>query len=62
MGQVSTEQTTAIIEAVGDALGKAQAETTTVIAETNYWWLAVIAILPIIAGSFITWIKRKKKL
>jgi len=50
MGQVSTEQAVRIIEAVGEATQKSQ-------PNTNYWWLFIIAIIPVIVGY---WLKRKK--
>jgi len=57
MGQVSTEQTVAIIEAVGDAIAPApvmQAE-----PNMNFWHLLWLAIIPVILGWWLN--KRRKK-
>jgi hypothetical protein len=60
MGQVSTEQTVAIIEAVGEAI-----KTDTVIhPEPNmaFWPLLIIAIVPVILAPFVAmWFKKRKK-
>ena len=57
MGQVSTEQTVEIIEAVGDAINAASPEVVQIQPEPNYWWLLLIAVVPVLLGL---WIKRKK--
>jgi hypothetical protein len=57
MGQVSTEQTVAIIEAVGDAI---QPNPVVMQAEPNmnYWWLLSLAVIPV----FLTyWLNKRKK-
>ena len=58
MGQVSTEQTVRIIEAVGEAMPD------TMQAESNmsFWPLLLIAIAPVILAPFVAWWwKRRKK-
>ena len=52
MGQVSTEQTVRIIEAVGDAMPDS-----TMAAEPNmsFWPLLFIAIAPVILAPFVAW-------
>ena len=60
MGQVSTEQTVAIIEAVGNAIP----EPTPMQAEPNmnFWPLLAIAVVPVILAPFITmWVKKRMK-
>jgi hypothetical protein len=52
MGQVSTEQTVRIIEAVGDAVEKAEVAT-----GPNYWWLLSLAVIPVL----LTWWLNKRK-
>jgi hypothetical protein len=54
MGQVSTEQTVRIIEAVGDVVKpNMQAE-----PNMNYWWLLSLAVIPV----FLTyWLNKRKK-
>ena len=49
MGMVSTEQTVRVIEAVGEVVERQQ-------PETNYWWLLIIAVIPVIVGFLL---KRK---
>ena len=44
MGMMSTEQTIAIIEATKD--------------KPNYWWLLLIALIPIIPALFKLWRKK----
>lgn len=39
MGQISTEQTVAIIESVKEP--------------TNYWWLLTLAIIPVLLGWWL---------
>ncbi len=59
MGQVSTEQTVRIIEAVGEAMPDS-----TMHAEPNmsFWPLMLIAVVPVILAPFVaTWIQRRKK-
>ena len=59
MGQVSTEQTVAIIEAVGDAMPDPVMR-----SEPNmaFWPLLLIAVIPVILAPFVaTWFKRRKK-
>jgi hypothetical protein len=59
MGQVSTEQTVAIIEAVGEAMPNP-----TMHAEPNmnFWPLLLIAVAPVILAPFVAWWwKRRKK-
>jgi ABC-type polysaccharide/polyol phosphate export permease len=46
MGQVSAEQTVAIIEAVGEAVKQPDPE------PTNYWWLLIIAVIPVFIGAY----------
>jgi len=58
MGQVSTEQTVAIIESVSNAMNQPDPVIQIIQPDPNYWWLALIAVLPVIAGG-IHW-KRKK--
>lgn len=51
MGQMATEQTIAIIEAAKDTT-----------SEPNYWWLMLIAVLPVILAPFIAiWLNKRKK-
>jgi hypothetical protein len=50
MGQVSTEQTVAIIDAVSNAVEKVQPEP----EATNYWWLLLIAIIPAVIALWKT--------
>jgi hypothetical protein len=59
MGQVSTEQTVAIIEAVGDAVNPSVMR-----AEPNmsFWPLLLIAVIPVVLAPFVaTWIRKRKK-
>jgi len=59
MGMVSTEQTVAIIEAVGDAIPE-----TSMRAEPNmnFWPLLAIAIIPVVLAPFIAmWVKKRMK-
>ena len=59
MGQVSTEQTVRIIEAVGDAMPDP-----TMHAEPNmgFWPLLLIAVIPVVIAPFAaTWWKRRNK-
>ena len=67
MGQVSTEQTVAIIDAVGEAVSNAQPD---VVMKSepnmNFWPLLMIAIVPVIIVPLFLYIKkalskRKKK-
>ena len=59
MGFVNTEQTTAIIESVAKVVEASNPETTTVApTDTNYWWLLLIGIIPVVLGWWLT--KRKK--
>jgi len=51
MGQISTEQTAILLDSFSDAVSNTQPE------PTNYWWLLIIAILPVCLG---VWLKRKK--
>jgi hypothetical protein len=59
MGFVSTEQTVAIIEAVGEAIP----ETAPVVMRSepnmNFWPLLWLAVIPVILGWWLN--KRKKK-
>ena len=60
MGQVSTEQTVAIIDSVADAINAATPDTVTqVAAGPNYWWLLGLAIIPVLLGYWLN--KRRKK-
>ena len=53
MGQVSTEQVVAIIDAV-------QPEAA-VSSEPNYWWLMLIAVVPVVLAPFVaTWFQKRK--
>jgi hypothetical protein len=59
MGIVSTEQTVAIIEAVGEAIPEAQMR-----SEPNmaFWPLLAIAIIPVVLAPFIAmWVKKRMK-
>lgn len=58
MGQVSTEQTVAIIEAVGNAIpDKMQSQ-----PNMNFWPLLFIAVVPVVLTPFIAiWLKKRKK-
>ena len=60
MGFVSTEQTVAIIEAVGDAIPEQpvmQSE-----PNMNFWPLLAIAVVPVILAPFIAmWVKKRIK-
>ena len=59
MGQVSTEQTTAIIESVAKVIDAVQPDTVTNIQpDPNYWWLLILAVVPILLGFILN--KRKK--
>lgn len=60
MGQVSTEQTVAIIDSVANALNT-KAPVTKVIIETpdpNYWWLLSLGVIPVVLGW---WLNKKRK-
>ena len=59
----SIEQTVAIIYAVANAVNQPQPDPVIQIIQpdTNYWWLALIAMLPVIAGGIHFGRKRKKK-
>ena len=61
MGLVNTEQTVAIIDAVGEAINNAQPEPIPVTPDVNYWALGLIALVPIIAGGVLAFFKTKKK-
>lgn len=52
---LSTEQTVAVIEAVGNAVRPENKQD----IGTNYWWLLLIAIVPVLLGYWIN--KRRKK-
>lgn len=51
MGQVSTEQTVAIIDSVTKTVEATK-------SEPNYWWLLLIAVIPVIAVPFFLWAKK----
>lgn len=51
MGQVSTEQTVAIIDSVTKTVEATK-------SETNYWWLLLIAVIPAIVVPFFLWAKK----
>ena len=55
MGQVSTEQTVAIIKAVGDAIPEP-----VMMAEPNmnYWWLLAIGVIPVVIIPFFLAVKK----
>jgi len=55
MGQVSTEQTVRIIEAVGDAMPDPAIQ-----AEPNmsYWWLLSLAVVPVLLTY---WLNKRRK-
>jgi hypothetical protein len=59
MGQVSTEQTVAIIEAVGEAVNQPEAANDPV----NYWWFSLLlVIVPVILAPFVaTWFQKRKQ-
>jgi hypothetical protein len=64
MGQVSTEQTTAIIDSITELVDAAQPDEVVnvvqpIASEPNYWWLLSLAILPVLLGWWLN--KRKKK-
>lgn len=64
MGQVSTEQAIQIFNAGKEAVNifKQPDPVINIIQpDPNYWWLALIAILPVIAGGIHFKRKRKKK-
>ena len=46
MGMVSTEQTVAIIDSVARVYPEQEL--------TNYWWLLILAIIPVILGWWLT--------
>jgi len=52
MGQMSTEQTVKIIEAVGDA-SKMKAE-----PNMNFSYLLILAVIPVLLGY---WLNKRKK-
>ena len=54
MGQVSTEQTVAIIEAVGESNAKMKSE-----PNMDFSYLLWLAIIPVLLGYWLN--KRKKK-
>jgi hypothetical protein len=55
---LSTEQTTAVIESTAEAIARTNPDP----EPTNYWWLLLIAVIPVILAPFVaTWIKRKVK-
>ena len=59
MGQVSTEQTVAIIEAVGEAIPDPVMQ-----AEPNmsFWPLLLIAVIPVVLAPFVaTWFQKRRK-
>ena len=60
MGQINTEQAVQIIEAVGNAKAQVAEATTTMHAEPNmdFGTLALLALLPMIAGGVVAWFKR----
>ena len=58
MGFVSTEQTVAIIEAVGDAIPEA-APVMRSEPNMNFWPLLLIAVMPVWLGWWLN--KRRKK-
>ncbi len=51
MGQMATEQTVAIIDAVRETVEVAQPE------PTGKWWALLLVLLPVI----LTWVLSKKK-
>jgi len=57
MGQVSTEQTVAIIDAVANAVNQPDP---VMHSEPNmaFGMLALLALLPMIAGGIVAWFKR----
>ena len=58
MGQVSTEQTVAIIEAVGDAMPD---PTMHAQSNMNFWPLLLIAVIPVVLAPFVaTWFQRRR--
>jgi hypothetical protein len=59
MGQVSTEQTVKIIEAVADAIETVQPEVVeTVSTQPSNWWLLTLAVVPVLLGY---WLNMRKK-
>jgi hypothetical protein len=64
MGQVSTEQAIQIFNAGTEAvntLSQPDPVINIIQPDPNYWWLALIAVLPVIAGGIHFGRKRKKK-
>jgi hypothetical protein len=60
MGFVSTEQTVAIIEAVGDAIPEQPVMRSE--PNMNFWPLLIIAVVAAIVPVFVTrWLKKRKK-
>ena len=61
-GQVSTEQAIEIFNAGAEAIKPVADPVINIIQpDPNYWWLALIAVLPVIAGGVHLGRKRKKK-
>jgi len=54
MGQVSTEQTVAIIEAVGDAIPDPVMQAS---PNMSFWPLLLLAIIPVLLAF---WLRKKK--
>jgi len=53
MGQMSAEQSIRFVEATADAIARTQPEP----ESTNYLWLLLIAVIPILLGW---WLKGRK--
>ena len=60
MGQIITEQAVQIIDSVSNAMAQPDPVIQIIQPDPNYWWLALIAILPVIAGGIHLGRKRKK--
>ncbi len=59
MGQVSTEQTVAIIEAVGDAIPDTIVQEATI---NPWWWSMLLVVVPVLLAPFIaTWVQNRRK-
>ncbi len=67
MGQVNTEQAIEIFNAgaeavtsVSNTMNQPDPIIQIIQPDPNYWWLALIAVLPVIAGG-VHWNRKRKK-